>query len=129
MDITIKGKLIARGEVKSGTSEKGNEWKGVDYTIQETDGRYPKKVNFTIFGVEQVNRVLPVLHLETPVVVEAELDAREYKGKYYNQIRAFKIQANGQEVLYTSDTNQPQQQPQASTQAPADIERSEELPF
>lgn len=110
----IKGKIIAVLEAKSGTSKSGNEWKSQEYVI-ETQEQYPKKCCFNVFGADKIAEMN--IQAGEVMTVHINIDAREYNGKYYNDIRAWKIERAGQ--TQSAPTAQP---PQAQTQ-------KDDLPF
>ncbi len=85
----IKGHIIHVLAPQSGTSKAtGKEWKIQEYVL-ETDGQYPSKVCFQLSGarIEQY----PV-EIGDEVVVSYDLDSREYNGRWYTSVRAWKIE-------------------------------------
>lgn len=88
MSLKIKGiiKLILKAE--SGVSRAGNEWKKQEFVI-ETSEQFPKKVCFTLFNdkfslLEKVNE-------GDEVEVSFNLESREYNGKWFHNINAWKV--------------------------------------
>ena len=68
----ITGKIIAVLPERGGTSARtGSEWKLGQYVL-ETLEQYPKKMVFEVFGT----------------------DAHEYQGRWFNSIRAWKVDRN-----------------------------------
>ena len=114
----ITGKIIAVLPANSGTSARtGNPWMSQTYVI-ETQGQYPKKIAFDVFGEERIKQ-FNIKHGEE-LTVRFDIDAHEYQGRYFNQIRAFNVEKSGQQT-----TQQPTPQPtdnvantQAQQQAP-----------
>ena len=85
----IKGKVIAALDVKKGVSKStGKEWSSQDYVI-ETQEQYPKKVCFNIWGDKIEAFAVKVGEMLT---VSIDIDAHEYEGKWFNQIRAWKVE-------------------------------------
>lgn len=82
---SITGKIIAVLPLQSGQGKNG-EWKKQDAVI-ETDGKYPKKICVTFFNKALTDEV----ELGNRITVTVNLDSREYNGKWYNQINAWKI--------------------------------------
>ena len=92
MDIT--GKIIQVLPLQSGVSQRtGNAWQSQEYVI-ETHDQYPKKCCFNIFGAEKISQFN--IQLGEELTVSFDIDAREYQGKYYNDIRAWAINRNVQ---------------------------------
>jgi len=93
MDIT--GRIIAVLPERSGTSSRtGSEWKAGSYVL-ETQEQYPKKICFDVFGADRIqNFNIQVGELMT---VSFDIDAHEYNGRWFNSIRAFRVDRNVQE--------------------------------
>ena len=110
----ITGKIIAVLPANSGTSARtGNPWMSQTYVI-ETQGQYPKKLAFDVFGEERIKQ-FNIKHGEE-LTVSFDFDAHEYNNRWFNQIRAFNVEKSGQQ-----NTQQPTPQPTANvanTQAP-----------
>ena len=110
----ITGKIIAVLPANSGTSARtGNPWMSQTYVI-ETQGQYPKKLAFDVFGEERIKQFN--IKQGEELTVRFDIDAHEYQGRYFNQIRAFNVEKSGQQT-----TQQPipqQTENVANTQAP-----------
>lgn len=87
MDIT--GKVIAILEARSGQSQRtGNAWMLQEYVI-EVPGTYPRKMMFNVFGEDRIKQFN--IQAGEEITVQFDIDAREYNGRWYNDIRAFNI--------------------------------------
>ena len=85
----ITGKIIAVLPAKEGVSQStGNPWKCQDYVI-ETSEMYPKRCCFNVFGAEKIQE-MNIQPGET-LTVSLEINANEYQGKWYNQVRGWKV--------------------------------------
>lgn len=85
-----KGRIIKIYDAKCGVSRTtGNSWKIQDYVIQETEGEYPKTMKFSLFEEERIKSI--DLRLGEEVIVHFDIDAKEFSGMYYNEIRAYKV--------------------------------------
>ena len=133
----IIGKAIAALPVKSGVSQRtGEQWQSREYVI-ETQEQYPKKMCFEVFGTDKLKEFN--IRNNDLIKVHFDITAREYNGKWYNSIRAWKVEHVNQDGSAAGATaNQvaapaPQAQaPQAqATQAaaPAAQESYDDLPF
>lgn len=88
MTLSVKGKIEQILKPESGVSRAGKEWSKQDFVI-ETQEQYPKKVCFTLFGdkTSLINGLAP----GTEVEVSFNIESREYNGKYFHNINAWKI--------------------------------------
>ena len=86
----LSGKLLQILPVKEGTTRDGKPYKTVEFIV-ETAEQYPKKALFRIFGTEKVDNLLKYNHEGDDVVVSFDINAREYNGRWYNDIRAWKV--------------------------------------
>lgn len=85
----ITGKIIAVLPEQGGTSKNGNEWKKQEYVL-ETYDQYPKKVCFQIFGADRIAQA--DIKLGEDVNVFFDIDSREYQGRWYTNISAWKVE-------------------------------------
>lgn len=84
----ILGKVIAVLPVQSGTSKSGNEW-AIQTFVVETEEQYPKKTAIEIFGREKIDKF--AIKEGERVSVGINIDAREYNGRWFNEVRAWKV--------------------------------------
>ena len=84
----IKGKLIKKLAVESGTSSNG-EWSKQSYII-ETDGKYPKKVCLMLWGDNA--DLLDKYNIGDEIVSHINIESREYNDRWYTDIKAWKIE-------------------------------------
>ncbi|WP_439142362.1 DUF3127 domain-containing protein [Planktotalea sp.] len=85
----ISGKIIECLPLKSGQSSNG-EWRKQEYVLQ-TDGQYPKKVCFIVWG-EKVEQF--AIQQGESVEVSVDLESREYNGRWYTDVKAWKVTRN-----------------------------------
>ena len=81
----IQGKVIVALPERSGVSARG-EWKSQDFVI-ETHDAYPRKMVFSVFGADRLARFN--IQVGQEVMVSFDIDAHEYNGRWFNNIRAF----------------------------------------
>ena len=129
----IIGKAIAALPVKSGVSQRtGEQWQSREYVI-ETQEQYPKKICFEVFGTDKLKELN--IRNNDLIKVHFDITAREYNGKWYNSIRAWKVEHANQDgsiVGSTSAAPAPQAEAPvapAPSAAPAAQESEEDLPF
>ena len=125
----IIGKAIAALPVKSGVSQRtGEQWQSREYVI-ETQEQYPKKICFEVFGTDKLKEFN--IRNNDLIKVHFDITAREYNGKWYNSIRAWKVEHANQDGSAVGSTAAAQvaQAPAPAAPAPAAQEREEDLPF
>lgn len=125
----IIGKAIAALPVKSGVSQRtGEQWQSREYVI-ETQEQYPKRMCFEVFGIEKLKEFN--IRNNDLIKVHFDITAREYNGKWYNSIRAWKVEhVNSDGSVVGSTAAAPVAQAQApAAPAPATQENEEDLPF
>lgn len=92
MDIT--GRIIAVLPERSGVSQRsGSEWKAGSYVL-ETQEQYPKKICFDVFGADRIQQFN--IQAGEIMTVSFDIDAHEYNGRWFNSIRAFRVDRNVQ---------------------------------
>ena len=85
----IEGKIIAVLPKQEGTSARtGNHWASQEYVL-ETHDQYPRKCCFRIFGEDRINAMN--IQIGEELRVSFDIDAREYNGRYFNSINAWKV--------------------------------------
>ena len=99
----------------------GNTWKSQDFVI-ETHDQYPRKCVFTVFGEDRLNEMN--LQVGAEVTVSFDIDAHEYQGRWFNSIRAWKVEridpnAVAQAPVQPAPFGQPAPMPQSQPAAPA----------
>ena len=129
------GKAIAALPVKSGVSQRtGEQWQSREYVF-ETQEQYPKRVCFEVFGTDKLKEFN--IRNNDLIKVHFDITAREYNGKWYNSIRAWKVEHVTQDGSVAGDTanqvaaSSPQEPQAPATQAaaPAAKESDDDLPF
>ena len=86
----VSGKIIQVLPEQGGVSKtSGKEWKMQAYVL-ETQEQYPRKVHFEVFGEDRI-KANPC-QLDDVVTVSFDIESREFNGRWYTSIRAWKIQ-------------------------------------
>jgi hypothetical protein len=86
----ISGKIIQVLPEQGGVSKtSGKEWKLQAYVL-ETQEQYPRKVHFEVFGEDRI-KANPC-QLDDIVTVSFDIESREFNGRWYTSVRAWKIQ-------------------------------------
>lgn len=84
----LEGKIIFALEPKTGTSARG-DWKVQEFVLETLDGQFSRKMVFSVFGEERLQRFN--IQVGQDVKVSFDIDAREYNGRWFNSIRAFDV--------------------------------------
>ena len=86
----LAGKIIQILAEQSGQSARGG-WRKQEY-ILETEGQYPKKVCFNAWGdkIDEFN-----IKEGDELIVSINIESREYNGRWYTDVKAWKIQRGG----------------------------------
>ena len=131
----VSGKIIQVLPEQGGVSKaSGKEWKMQAYVL-ETQEQYPRKVHFEVFGEDRI-KANPC-QLDDVVTVSFDIESREFNGRWYTSIRAWKIQqgvVTNEAVTPVSDAvvTPVAATPQSNVQTfdPADgVDDSTDLPF
>ena len=89
MDLKINGIVVKILPETSGVSaSSGKEWSKRDFVIQESEGQYPKQVAFTAFNKPEM---IADMRVDDEVEVGFNVESREYQGKYFSNITAWKV--------------------------------------
>ena len=85
----LAGRVIAVLEARSGLAKStGNPWMIQDYVI-ETHEQFPRRMVFNVFGEEKIKQLN--IQLGEEINVFFDINAREYQGRWYNDIRAWRV--------------------------------------
>ncbi|MFV0606535.1 MAG: DUF3127 domain-containing protein [Niabella sp.] len=76
--------------LQRGTGKNG-EWKKQDIIVQ-TEGQYPKKVCVAIWG-DKINEA--VLQVGKQLSISFDVESREYNGRWYTDVKAWKVEPVG----------------------------------
>ena len=128
----ISGKIIQVLPEQGGVSKtSGKEWKLQAYVL-ETQEQYPRKVHFEVFGEDRI-KANPC-QLDDIVTVSFDIESREFNGRWYTSIRAWKIQQGVVDAAAPQvvPVTQPVAAPQANVEtfdAAAGVDETTDLPF
>ena len=141
----IVGKIIQVLPLQEGISKTGNPWKSQSYVL-ETQEQYPRKVCFEIFGEDRIKN--NPCNVDDVVTVSFDIESREYNGRWYTSIRAWRVQQGNMlsqaapepvaasvaaPAAATPATPSPMANPDTANKAPFDMvggqDEGEDLPF
>lgn len=89
-DLKMTGEILKVLEVEKGTSKAGKEWQKVNFVLS-TGNDYNPEVAFQIFGEEKVENFLKFNKVGQKVDVSFNLSSREYNGRYFHNLDAWKV--------------------------------------
>ena len=131
----LTGKIIAVLAAQSGVSARtGNSWMSQDYVI-EVPGQYPKKCVFRVFGEDRIKQFN--IQMGEDVTVSFDIDAHEFNGRWFNDIRAFNVVRGAapvagapvQGAAFSQAAPQDATSPFPPAQEPAGEGSADDLPF
>jgi hypothetical protein len=95
----LSGKVIQLLPEVGGNSKSGNAWRKQEY-ILETGGQYPKKVCVSLWGdkIDQFS-----IKLGENVSMGIDVESREYNGRWYTEVKAYKVDRAGVSGMVTND--------------------------
>lgn len=126
MSSEVKGKLIQTLPIQSGVSKAGKEWSKQEFVIETTEDQFPKKICFTLFG-DKVS-ILNGISVGDEIDVAYNVESRDFNGKWYHNINAWKISPLKQEnnsSSYQGNNAPPPPEPNFENEGPA----YDDLPF
>ena len=92
MALEITGKVAQILPLETGEGKNG-QWKKQFFILDFMDGNYPKKVSISVWGdkTDALRSVQPGTNLKVSFGVES----REYNGRWYTDIKAWRIETVG----------------------------------
>jgi hypothetical protein len=107
----VVGKIIQVLPLQEGIGRNGNPWKLQGYVLETLD-QYPRKVHFEVFGEDRIKQ--NPCEIDQLVTVSFDIESREFNGRWYTSIRAWRIQQGD-----TTQAAQPAVAPAAPAQPAA----------
>ena len=99
----ITGKVVAVMIPRQGISKStGNEWMTQEYVIETLD-QYPRRIVFEVFGKDRIQEFN--IQYNELIDVHIDINAQQWQQRWYNTIRAWKVERY-------ANQQQTQQQPQ-----------------
>ena len=84
----LNGRIIAVLPLQTGQGRNG-EWKKQEYVLEyNSDSQYPKRMCFNLWG-EKVDQFK--IQEGQNLIVSFDIDCREFQGRWYNDIRAWRV--------------------------------------
>jgi hypothetical protein len=86
----LTAKLIQLLPLQTGTGKNG-EWKKQDIIV-ETEGQFPKKICVSIWGDKAD---ASMLQIGNQLTLSFDVESREYNGRWYTDVKAWKVELAG----------------------------------
>ncbi len=112
----VVGKIIQVLPLQEGVGRNGNPWKLQGYVLETLD-QYPRKVHFEVFGEDRIK--MNPCEIDQLVTVSFDIESREFNGRWYTSIRAWKIQQGDTTQTGAIPAAAPAQAAPATPAAPA----------
>lgn len=93
-NFTVIGTLKEKKEKQEGISKAGKDWVKQDFLI-DTGDQYNPIMQLGVFGQGKVND-LENLNVNESITVHFNIICREYNGKYYTNLDAWKVERTPQ---------------------------------
>lgn len=72
--------------------------------IVETDGQYPKKICISVWG-DKINE--SQLKVGNRLKIDFDVESREYNGRWYTDVKAWKVELEGAAASDSGPSNEP----------------------
>ena len=91
----VRGKIIVVQPIQTGEGKNGT-WKKQEYVIEyDRNAQYPRKMMFNLWGdrIDQFN-----IQEGQDLKISFDIDCREYNGRWYNDIRAWRVEPDNRSI-------------------------------
>jgi hypothetical protein len=125
----FEGKIIAVLPARGGVAKStGNEWKVQEYVIESAGGEsaYPRKMCFEVFGADKIDQFN--IKVGEEMTVSFDIDARQWQDRWFNSIRAWKIERKAPAAAAPIEQGAPLPPPPADFLS-GDSNSNDDLPF
>ena len=128
MALELEGRIARKLNVQTGTSARG-AWSKQEFIFEYQEGNFPSQICMNVWGEDKV-RDLEKYQVGDKVKVSFNLSSREFNGRWFTDVRAWRIEPAVQQTARPADD-----MPAAPAQqyAPAitidDLPADEDMPF
>ena len=124
MSLEITGKLLQKLPMQSGQGSTGNNWQKQEFIIETTE-QYPKKICAQLWGdkIDQLEK----LNIGEMISVSFAVESREYSGRWYTDIKAWRVSAVSPEKPKSTPAKTEEEQEYLTTFT--DESQNDDLPF
>ena len=96
MAMELEGRIVRKLNVQSGTSARG-AWAKQEFIFEYQEGNYPSQVCMNVWGEDKV-KDLDKYQVGDKVKVSFNLSSREFNGRWYTDVRAWRIEPVAQQA-------------------------------
>lgn len=93
MAMELEGRIARKLTVQTGTSARG-AWSKQEFVLEYQDGSFSAQVCMNVWGEDKV-RELDKYQVGDNVKVSLKISSREYNGRWYTDVRAWRIEPAG----------------------------------
>jgi hypothetical protein len=93
MAMELEGRIARKLNVQTGTSARGT-WAKQEFIFEYQEGNFPSQVCMNVWGDDKVKE-LEKYQVGDKVKVSFNLSSREYNGRWYTDVRAWRIEPAG----------------------------------
>ena len=90
MAMELEGRIARKLNVQTGTSARG-AWAKQEFILEYQEGNFPSQVCMNVWGDDKVKE-LDKYQVGDKVKVSFNLSSREYNGRWYTDVRAWRIE-------------------------------------
>ena len=124
MALELEGRIARKLNVQTGTSARG-AWSKQEFIFEYQEGNFPSQICMNVWGDDKVKE-LDKYQVGDKVKISFNLSSREFNGRWYTDVRAWRIEPAGQQQPYKAAESAPVQAPPPSID---DLPAEEDLPF
>ena len=84
------GKIVEVGEIKSGTSKTGKEWRSRQYVMLDASSQREKHIAFEVFGKEKIDEF--DIQAGDNVTVTLDVESRLWNMRWFTNVRCIKCE-------------------------------------
>ena len=90
MALELEGRITQKLPVQQGTSARG-AWAKQEFIFEYQEGNFPTSLCMNVWGADKVSE-LEKLQVGDKVKISFNLSSREYNGRWYTDVRAWRIE-------------------------------------
>ena len=125
MSLELEGRIVRKLNVQNGSSARG-PWSKQEFIFEYQEGNFPTQVCMNVWGEDKV-RDLARHNDGDKVKVSFNLSSREYNGRWYTDVRAWRIESAA--PAGSAPSQDPGPMPPPPMEEPAGTLDEDDLPF
>lgn len=125
MSLELEGRIVRKLNVQNGSSARG-PWSKQEFIFEYQEGNFPTQVCMNVWGEDKV-RDLARHNDGDKVKVSFNLSSREYNGRWYTDVRAWRIESAAPAA--SAPSQDPGPMPPPPMEEPAGTLDDDDLPF